>query len=556
MSPRVCRDKTAECQLSVCISGSGVDSFCYIVSGCDAVKPELLVAPRSFCILAGDNVQLHFLFGQLDKTALAVFHDNFVLRIKDGPVGRYDLIGVSLIAPVSGISVKIKIVARDRLHKAIFELSVLRIILSDLDRSPALVADAVGAHILPFCPARPLFVQSGAALQHKCVRELPVVVCHVLKIVGIRNRAVLLQERDFLFVQVVYDLHCRVRSVVGRDSNFLYFLRFDVVLRRRNLPQIVSSGYKALKRRITAVICRRGELISCCILDRLCMLPVCIQAENSLRNRQSVVRVVCLENFDFPKFLFAVKRRLCYSVLIDGDRLIRASLCFCIGRSPCLLDHISPRVQIEINPSLVSIRCRLRLRRINRHNISARDLFKLVIIRSILVPEDCRCCTIALTDLKSGRPRHKIFSGCIQIFGIAVIINDIFLNLNVSRRNITWHRSISVVFSRLLDGILSMQLITDLRFVLGCRLGVVPADILVIPDHELIVRIDYIHIVFRICGRSLCHSLRIAAHNSIGKDRFRARLHRDGLGIIPFIGRAAAFVNIPSPRGSDCHGYL
>ena len=307
LSPCVCRDKTAEGQLAVCIGGSGVDSLCSICSGCDAVKPELLVAPRCFCIRAGDNVQLHFLFGQLDKTAPAVLHDNFVLRIKDGPVGRYDLIGVSLIAPISGISVKVKIVARDRLHKAVFELPVLRIILSDLDRSPALVVDAVGAHILPFCPARPLFVQSGAALQHKCVRELPVVVSHVRVIVGIRNRAVLLKERDFLRVQVVFDLNCRVRSVIGRYRNFLYFLRFDVALRRRDLPQIVSSGYKALKRRVPAVVCRRGERISCCVLDRLCMVTVRIQAENSPRHRQSVIGVVCLVDPDLPQFLFVIK---------------------------------------------------------------------------------------------------------------------------------------------------------------------------------------------------------------------------------------------------------
>ena len=101
-----------------------------------------------------------------------------------------------------------------------------------------------------------------------------------------------------------------------------------------------------------------------------------------------------------------------------------------------------------------------------------------------------------------------------------------------------------------------MQLIPDLRFVLGCRLGVILTDILVIPDHELIVRIDYIHIVFRVCGRGLCHSLSIAAYNSIGKDRFRARLHRDGLGITPLISRTAVFVNISLLGRSDCHGYL
>ena len=303
----VCRDKTAEGQLAVCIGGSGVDSLCSICSGCDAVKPELFVAPVSFCIRAGNNVQLRFLFGQLDKTAPAVLHDNFVLRIRDGPVGRYDLIGVSLVAPVSGISVKVKIVARDRLHKAVFELSVLRIILGYLDGSSAFIVDAVGAHILPFCPSCPRFVQSCAALQHKCVRELPVVVCHVLEIVGIRNRAVLLQEKDFLRVQVVCDLHCRVRNVVGRDRNFLYFLGFDVALRRRDLPQIVSSGYKSLKRRIPAVVCRRGERISCCIPDRLCMVTVRIQTENSPRHRQRVIGVVCLVDLDLPQFLFVVK---------------------------------------------------------------------------------------------------------------------------------------------------------------------------------------------------------------------------------------------------------
>ena len=165
----------------------------------------------------------------------------------------------------------------------------------------------MGAHILPFCPARPLFVQSGAALQHKCVRELPVVVCHVRVIVGIRNRAVLLKERDFLRVQVVFDLNCRVRSVIGRDRNFLYFLRFDVALRRGDLPQIVSSGYKALKRRVPAVVCRRGERISCCVLDRLCMVTVRIQAENSPRHRKSVIGVVCLVDLDLSQFLFVVK---------------------------------------------------------------------------------------------------------------------------------------------------------------------------------------------------------------------------------------------------------
>ena len=101
-----------------------------------------------------------------------------------------------------------------------------------------------------------------------------------------------------------------------------------------------------------------------------------------------------------------------------------------------------------------------------------------------------------------------------------------------------------------------MQLISDLRFVLGCRLGVILTDILVIPDHELIVRIDYIHIVFRVCGRSLCHSLSIASHNSVGKDRFRARLHSDGLGIAPFISRTAVFVNISRLDRNDSHGYL